>query len=79
MSELADKITLITGATSGIGRATALHFPAPDATLDAAARTPHKGTKLVAELSGESVATGSFVRLLHKCPTAATFPWTGDN
>ena len=79
MSELADKITFITGATSSIGRADALHFSAPNATLDAAARRSNKGAKLVAELSGKSVATGSFVRLLHKCPTAATFPWTGDN
>lgn len=50
MGELKDKIILITGATSGIGRATALHFSDLGAKVVAAARTQSAGTELIAEL-----------------------------
>lgn len=53
MSELANKVILITGATSGIGRATALHFSALGAKVVAASRTPSAGVKLVAELTSK--------------------------
>jgi len=66
MSELRDKVILITGATSGIGRATALDFSDLGAKVVAAAKTPKDGTKLVAALTGKGVDTRSFVRLPHK-------------
>jgi NAD(P)-dependent dehydrogenase (short-subunit alcohol dehydrogenase family) len=53
MSELRDKVILITGATSGIGRATALYFSVLGAKVVAAARTPSVGTELVAELTSK--------------------------
>ena len=66
MSELRDKVILITGATSGIGRATALYFSVLGAKVVAAVKTPKDGTKLVAALTGKGVDTRSFVRLPHK-------------
>tara|TARA_B110000285_G_C15129273_1_gene622388 strand:+ start:1147 stop:1926 length:780 start_codon:yes stop_codon:yes gene_type:complete len=52
MSEYKDKVILITGATSGIGRATAIHFASLGANIMTAARTPRDGAELVNELSG---------------------------
>ncbi|HIE85586.1 MAG: SDR family NAD(P)-dependent oxidoreductase [bacterium] len=66
MSELRDKVILITGATSGIGRASTLLFSDPGAKVVAAARTPDDGTKLVAALAGKGVETRSFDCLMHK-------------
>ena len=53
MIEFKDKVILITGATSGIGRATALYFSSLGAKVIAASRTKRVGMKLVAELNSQ--------------------------
>jgi NAD(P)-dependent dehydrogenase (short-subunit alcohol dehydrogenase family) len=55
MSDLRDKVILITSTTSGTGRATALHFSDLGAKVVAVARTPKDATKLVAELTSKGV------------------------
>jgi NAD(P)-dependent dehydrogenase (short-subunit alcohol dehydrogenase family) len=50
MTDFSGKVILVTGATSGIGRATALHFAKEGARVLAAARTPQTGTELVQEI-----------------------------
>lgn len=47
---LADKITVITGATSGIGEATARHFIGQGASVVLAGRSADKGEQLAEEL-----------------------------
>jgi len=49
MSGFTDRVVLITGATSGIGRATALGFAAAGAHVIAAGRDEKRGADLVAE------------------------------
>lgn len=48
--DLAEKVILITGATSGIGRATATLFAELGACIVAVARSPRPGMALIAEL-----------------------------
>lgn len=57
-NRLADKITVITGATSGIGEATARRFIEEGATVVLAGRSEDKGEALAKELGGVGV-TGS--------------------
>ncbi len=59
MFSLKDKVALITGASQGIGRATALAFTAAGAKVAAAARSTDKLAALVAEIEqagGEAMA-----------------------
>ena len=55
-NRLANKITIITGATSGIGEATARRFIEEGATVVLAGRSEEKGEALAKEL-GERAAT----------------------
>ena len=52
---LQDKVVIITGATSGIGEATARRFAAEGARLVLAGRSVDKGEALARELGGETV------------------------
>ena len=52
---LAGKVAIITGATSGIGEATARCFAAQDAKLVIAGRTVDKGEALARELGPDVV------------------------
>ncbi|GAA5109925.1 SDR family NAD(P)-dependent oxidoreductase [Alloalcanivorax gelatiniphagus] len=54
-NRLADKITVITGATSGIGEATARRFIEEGATVVLAGRSEDKGEALAAELGERAV------------------------
>jgi NAD(P)-dependent dehydrogenase (short-subunit alcohol dehydrogenase family) len=67
MAEFAGKIAVITGAGSGIGRATALALAAAGATIVAAGRRMAEGQSLVAEIA----AQGGTARFL---PTDVTQP-----
>ncbi len=58
MNQLSNKIALITGATSGIGRATALAFAAEGAKVVVAGRRESEGNQVVAEIianGGEAI------------------------
>jgi NAD(P)-dependent dehydrogenase (short-subunit alcohol dehydrogenase family) len=61
MKTLQDKVVLITGATSGIGRVTALEFAKAGAKVVAAGRREAEGAALVAELKSLG-APALFVR-----------------
>jgi NAD(P)-dependent dehydrogenase (short-subunit alcohol dehydrogenase family) len=65
MPALADKIAIITGASSGIGRAAAKLFAAEGAKLVVAARREHELNALVAEIAaagGEAIACAGDVK-----------------
>lgn len=49
-SRLAEKVTFVTGATSGIGRAAALRFAVEGATVVAASRRKDRLDQVVAEI-----------------------------
>jgi NAD(P)-dependent dehydrogenase (short-subunit alcohol dehydrogenase family) len=51
MSNLNDKVILVTGATSGIGRAAALQYAAKGASLVLGSRRREEGERLVAEIT----------------------------
>lgn len=67
MAEFTGKIAVITGAGSGIGRATALAFAAAGATVVAAGRRLAEGESLVSEIA----ASGGTARFV---PTDVTEP-----
>ena len=52
MSKLQDKTAIITGATSGMGRATAILFAREGASVVASGRDPERGAALVEEIRG---------------------------
>lgn len=54
-ARLQDKIAVITGATSGIGEASARRFAEQGAKLVLAARSVEKGQALAAELGGDTI------------------------
>ena len=56
MAELAGKRVLITGASSGIGQATARHFAAAGATVAGVARRAEAIEELAAEIDGIAIA-----------------------
>lgn len=49
-NDMENKVALVTGGSSGIGRATALAFAARGATVVIASRTPERGEQVVAEI-----------------------------
>lgn len=66
---LQDKVVIITGATSGIGEATARRFAAEGAKLVLAGRTVDKGEALARELGGETIFQRTDV--MHEADIAA--------
>lgn len=66
---LQDKVVIITGATSGIGEATARRFAAEGARLVLAGRTVDKGEALARELGGETIFQRTDV--MHEADIAA--------
>ena len=57
---LEGKVAIITGTTSGIGRATAVLFAKEGAQVVAAGRRENLGKELVDEIRGESFCGKSF-------------------
>ena len=55
---LADRVYIVTGGTSGLGRATAAALVADGARVVVSARTPDRVTSTVADLGGAPHATG---------------------
>lgn len=66
---LQDKVVIITGATSGIGEATARRFAAEGARLVLAGRSVDKGEALARELGGETIFQRTDV--MHEADIAA--------
>lgn len=58
---MSEPVVLITGALTGIGRATAIAFAAEGARVAVSGRHPDKGEALVAELKGKGAAGAIFV------------------
>ncbi|MDH3373834.1 MAG: SDR family NAD(P)-dependent oxidoreductase, partial [Gammaproteobacteria bacterium] len=56
MSNMSNKVALVTGASSGIGRATALAFAANGAKVVVAARREEELAALVAEIESQGGA-----------------------
>ncbi len=54
MNSLTDKIALVTGATSGIGEATAKRFAEAGATVVCTGRSKERGDKVVSEIVSNS-------------------------
>ena len=72
MSNLRDRVAIITGASRGIGRAVALRFGAAGATVVAAARADHADA-VVAEIR----EAGGTAIPLSVTPTQMTGVWGG--
>ncbi len=53
MREFQDKVALVTGATAGIGRATAIGFARAGAAVVVAGRSRERGEAVVSEITGE--------------------------
>ena len=67
---LAEKVALITGATSGIGRATALLFAQEGAKVAVSGRNKTRGQKVVMEITaagGEAIFIRTDVRSAEEC------------
>lgn len=58
---LADKVAIITGAASGIGRATAMRFVAEGARVVVADLQAERGAELIAELNAGSADVAAFI------------------
>ena len=63
-----NKVALVTGGTSGIGKATALAFDNAGAKVVVTGRREKEGTEVVAEIM-ERGGTASFFRLIQKSKT----------
>jgi NAD(P)-dependent dehydrogenase (short-subunit alcohol dehydrogenase family) len=62
MAQLKDKVALVTGGSSGIGRAAALAFARAGAKVVLAARGVERGREVESEIRG-SGGTAKFVRV----------------
>jgi NAD(P)-dependent dehydrogenase (short-subunit alcohol dehydrogenase family) len=70
MMRLVDKVALITGGTSGIGRATALLFSQEGAKLSITGRNKTKGQEVIREIKeagGEAIFIRADVRFSKEC------------